>query len=61
MCENGDVRLVEGVSDYEGRVEICHGGVWGNVCSHGINNAAATIVCKQLGLSLHGEKEMCRQ
>lgn len=36
-----------------GRVEVKHNGVWGTVCSHGFNNAAATVVCRQVGHAVH--------
>ena len=48
-CHEGEVRLVNGRSSLEGRVEICKGGLWGSVCHDqwGVNDAKA--VCRQLG------------
>ena len=54
-CIHGDVRLKDGVSEYEGRVELCHSGKWYAVCDDGINDNAAKVVCSQLGLPLYGE------
>jgi hypothetical protein len=48
-CANGDVRLVNGTTPYEGRVEICYDGVWGSVCDSSWNEWDAAIVCLQLG------------
>ena len=31
-CTNGKVRLVNGATKNEGRVEVCYGNVWGTVC-----------------------------
>ena len=48
-CANGEVHLVNGTTAYEGRVEICYGGVWGSVCDSGWGYRDAAIVCLQLG------------
>ena len=46
------VRLVGGSAPSEGFVEVNLGGAWGAVCSNGyFNSAAATVVCRQLGLT----------
>ena len=57
-CSDGDMRLVGGAADYEGRVEICVNSVWGTVCygnsrySYGYNywqQRDGQVVCRQLG------------
>ena len=59
-CTNGDIRLVGGASNLEGRVEICvtWGTVsitWGTVCDNWWGPADANVVCGQLGFSRSGE------
>ena len=49
------MRLDDGDREYEGRLELCYNGEWGTVCDEVINNYLAFVVCKQLGLTLHGE------
>uniref|UniRef100_A0A1X7TYN8 SRCR domain-containing protein n=1 Tax=Amphimedon queenslandica TaxID=400682 RepID=A0A1X7TYN8_AMPQE len=59
-CTTGDVRLVGGVNEYEGRVEICYNQMWGTICDDSWGATEANLVCKQLGyqmtgsVSLHG-------
>ena len=48
-CTNGDVRLMNGSTPSEGRVEICYEGVWGSVCDSGWDKWDAAIVCLQMG------------
>lgn len=48
-CTNGDVRLMGGASDNEGRVEVCYGRTWGTVCDNGWSHHDGNIVCRQLG------------
>ena len=50
-CTYGDVRLVDGSDQYEGRVEVCINDQWGTVCDNAWSSVDATTVCKQLGFA----------
>ena len=54
-CRNGIVRVVNGSTTHEGRVEYCRNGTWGTVCDNGWDRLDASIVCRQLGFSSAGE------
>lgn len=54
-CTSGDLRLVNGSSSLEGRVEVCIQGEWGAISSYHSHSISkwdvkdALVVCRQLG------------
>jgi len=48
------VRLVEGPSPLEGRLEVHYDGVWGTVCDDGFDEVDASVVCEMLGYGRSG-------
>ena len=49
-CSDGELRLVGGTNESEGRVEICINNAWGAICDSGFTKEEAKVVCRQLGL-----------
>ena len=47
-CSNGDLYLVDGLSEYEGRLEVCYNDTWGTVCDEGWVQSASEVACRQM-------------
>ncbi|KAH3842061.1 hypothetical protein DPMN_115549 [Dreissena polymorpha] len=45
-----NIRLVDGLNNYTGRVEIFHDGQWGTVCDDDFGYEEVVVVCRMLGL-----------
>ena len=51
FCTANPIRLVSGMTEKEGRVEILLKHQWSTICDDGWDNNDAIVVCKQLGYS----------
>ena len=50
-CTTGQTRLVGGVIEQEGILEVCVNGVWGGVCGDSFDKSDTYVACKALGYS----------
>ena len=48
-CDTGDIRLVGGTLEREGRLELCFGGQWSTVTDDGFSTYDAMVACRMLG------------
>lgn len=55
-CSDDEVRLRLGVNPGEGLVEVCVEENWATICDDdGWDEAAASVVCRQLGFQSEGQ------
>ena len=53
-CPHGSIRLRNGSTSMNGRVEVCLNGDWGTVCHDHWSAVDANVACLQLGYSGSG-------
>lgn len=46
-----EYRLMDGIDELEGRVEVKYRGVWGTVCDDDFSGKEATVFCNSLGFN----------
>lgn len=57
-CETGEIRLIGGASQNEGRLEICVNRLWGTVCGLNWDEKDTAVVCGDLGYQIQGKEIM---
>ena len=53
-CNDGDLRLVNGSTPLEGRLEICKNNTYGTICDDQWDVLDAQVACRQLGYASQG-------
>lgn len=54
ICQNADLRLINGSVPYQGRIEICWNETWGTICDQSWSTFDAQVACRQLGFAAIG-------
>ena len=54
-CTDGEIRLVDGENQLEGRVEICLNRALGTIWDTIFGEDDANVVCEQLGMTYNGK------
>ena len=54
LCNDGDLKLVGGDLETEGRLEVCFNKRWGTINGDGWTRTDTQVACKQLGHSTSG-------
>ncbi len=51
LCQDGDLRLQDGPTELEGRIELCNVETWGTVCDRAFGVSDGNVACRQLGFA----------
>ena len=58
MCNDGDLKLVGGGSETQGRLEICFSQRWTTIDGEGWTHNDTEVACRELGLPTTGLQAM---
>lgn len=53
-CMDGDIQLVDGETEWRGRLQVCFDQRWGTVSGEGWDSADTEVVCRELGYQSAG-------
>ena len=54
-CDDGQIRLVGGEGEWEGRLEVCYNGRWGTVGADNWTLTNSHVICNSLGYEYSGK------